>query len=482
MNRRNDLSVMTVITIVIIVALLLILEFILQVRTNREGAYQTADVLCDQIIAIIDNNDNKERALVESLKEDYITRAKAVAYIIDLNEDLEMNVMQLKRIANLISVDEIHLFDETGTIYSGTVPKYYGYSFDSGDQMAFFKPMLDNRKMAMCQDVTPNTAESKAMMYAICWNDSSERMIQIGIEPLRLLEELRSNEIHEVVAGMPSYDGVDILISGLDDGIVVGATRHEWLYKKLDDLGIVQNERRSDKPERSGVTLNTVNFYCSSYITDKYNIIILNDANIVNKGIPLTLFLTFLYLMLASVVILFIVRRMTGRILVEKENAITDAMTGYLNRRAYEDAVAELDSSEYSFNLTYVSLDLNGLKRVNDTKGHDAGDDLIRGAAECIRRCFGGYGDLYRIGGDEFAAIIYADKEQLSAICRDFRETTAIWSLEHEMELAVSCGCSRKWDHPEMTVSELAKEADKLMYDDKATYYADRNIDRRRHS
>ena len=74
---------------------------------------------------------------------------------------------ELQKIANLMAVDEIHLLDENGYIYSGSVPKYFGYNFDSGEQMAYFKPMLTDKSLTMCQDVTPNTSEGKEMMYAI---------------------------------------------------------------------------------------------------------------------------------------------------------------------------------------------------------------------------------------------------------------------------------------------------------------------------
>lgn len=84
-----------------------------------------------------------------------------------------------------MSVDEIHLFDETGCITSGSVPKYFGYSFDSGTQMSYFKPMLTDKSLTMCQDVTPNTSEGKAMMYAITWNEAGTMMVQVGLKPLR---------------------------------------------------------------------------------------------------------------------------------------------------------------------------------------------------------------------------------------------------------------------------------------------------------
>ena len=57
---------------------------------------------------------------------------------------------------------------------------------------------------------------------------------------------------------------------------------------------------------------------------------------------------------------------------------------------------ADLDLDEF----TYVSLDVNGLKVINDTKGHTAGDELIIGACQCMKKSLGPYGKLYRIGGD----------------------------------------------------------------------------------
>ena len=135
-------------------------------------------------------------------------RAKAVAYIINANPDAENNVDELKKIANLMSVDEIHLFDTTGKIYSGTIPKYYGYNFDSGDQMEYFKPMLEDKTLTMCQDVTPNTSEGKKMMYAITWDETGTRMVQVGIKPVRLLNEVKQNEISSIVENMPEPESL----------------------------------------------------------------------------------------------------------------------------------------------------------------------------------------------------------------------------------------------------------------------------------
>ena len=175
---------------------------------NNKNTAKMSEVLLDRVVNVIEKNEDDEKNMITSLKEDYIVRAKAVAYIINANPDAENNVDELKKIANLMSVDEIHLFDTTGKIYSGTIPEYYGYNFDSGDQMEYFKPMLEDKTLTMCQDVTPNTSEGKKMMYAITWDETGTRMVQVGIEPVRLLNEVKQNEISSIVENMPEPESL----------------------------------------------------------------------------------------------------------------------------------------------------------------------------------------------------------------------------------------------------------------------------------
>lgn len=82
--------------------------------------------------------------------------------------------------------------------------------------------------------------------------------------------------------------------------------------------------------------------------------------------------------------------------------SMTDELTGCYNRRAYEEDLLKCDNKEY----IYVSMDVNGLKTVNDTFGHEAWDELIKGASNCMCKIFGSYGKVYRTGGDEFAAVL----------------------------------------------------------------------------
>ncbi|MCR5667101.1 MAG: diguanylate cyclase [Eubacterium sp.] len=157
----------------------------------------------------------------------------------------------------------------------------------------------------------------------------------------------------------------------------------------------------------------------------------------------------------------------------------TDELTGFLNRRAYEIDMKEYQLYNPGDEFVFVSMDINGLKQVNDTLGHAAGDELIQGAAQCMKASYLANGKIYRTGGDEFVALIYANEKQLHKIIKDFEEHISAWKGEMVSEVAVACGYARMAEQPGTDVTELAKIADERMYEAKAAYYASTGVDRR---
>ncbi len=149
--------------------------------------------------------------------------------------------------------------------------------------------------------------------------------------------------------------------------------------------------------------------------------------------------------------------------------SITDQLTGIGNRRKYESVLDEL--RKYSKNFTIVALDVNNLKKINDTLGHKAGDELITGAADCIKNSFGKYGQCFRTGGDEFIAIIKNYKGNPENIGKEFEELTHKWKGNLVDTLSVSYGMISTADNKDLSTDELIIAADKLMYKSKARYY-----------
>lgn len=437
---------------------------------NNKNTAKMSEMLLDRVVDVIEKNEEDEQELISSLKADYIVRAKAAAYIIDAKPEAEQNTEELKKIAELISVDEIHLFDTRGKIYSGTIPKYYGYTFDSGEQMEYFKPMLKDKTLTMCQDVTPNTSEGKQMMYAITWNEAGTYMVQIGIEPVRLLNELKKNEISSIVENMPVYEGIRIYVAEKETGEIYGATDASEIGKRLDDLGILKQGDTENQVITGVNRINGENYRCTFYITGDYavGVVCSNAANEESDWIALLIVGVYLTLAAAGIIYMFI----------KVSRAKIDELTGCFNRRAYKDDISGISlASEF----VYIALDVNGLKGINDTRGHAAGDELIQGAAECMKRCFGSYGRIYRIGGDEFAGIIFADEEELEKIRKNFEEEIRSWSGIMVDSISVSCGYvysrEKRWE----SFEEIFDAADIRMYEAKEKYYSVAGRDRRRH-
>lgn len=157
----------------------------------------------------------------------------------------------------------------------------------------------------------------------------------------------------------------------------------------------------------------------------------------------------------------------------------TDDFTGFYNRRAYEDEITALEISEINENFVYVSIDVNSLKIANDMLGHDAGDELILGACECMKQVFGPFGKLYRIGGDEFVALIYVDSSELDALKKDIIKATSSWEGTLNEHLTISCGYVTLKEAASMSLHQIAVLADKRMYENKTKYYQKKGVDRR---
>ena len=165
--------------------------------------------------------------------------------------------------------------------------------------------------------------------------------------------------------------------------------------------------------------------------------------------------------------------KMSQKLLEQSVKISIDPLTGVFSRFAYHEAM-ERSPSPLPEDFTVFLMDINGLKTVNDTLGHEAGDELIRGAAACITKALEDKGRTYRIGGDEF--VIFADLSpaQTQAHRAALDRTVSTWTGTKVPHLSLSVGSAAARDYPGRTVEELTKEADRAMYMEKQTYYREK--------
>jgi diguanylate cyclase (GGDEF)-like protein len=152
--------------------------------------------------------------------------------------------------------------------------------------------------------------------------------------------------------------------------------------------------------------------------------------------------------------------------------SMTDEMTRLYNRRSFEEDLTKYRSERLSDDFVLFSIDINGLKTVNDTKGHAAGDELIQGAADCIAMSVRPGGKAYRTGGDEFMAVVRTETPEL--VREAIRSKAAEWRGSYSDALSVSIGYAAFRDHPDATVDDLEHIADAAMYAAKEEHYREK--------
>lgn len=142
-----------------------------------------------------------------------------------------------------------------------------------------------------------------------------------------------------------------------------------------------------------------------------------------------------------------------------------DALTGLLNRRAFDLEFCRLDHVDY-FPLALVMLDVNGLKLFNDAFGHIRGDLLLKKVADTLQKTFSKEVIVARIGGDEFACLVpKASEEAVRQLTKQVQENLGQLKVE-TLPISISVGWSFR-QREDQDPAEVFKTAEDHMYQHK---------------
>lgn len=235
---RNIISrYMRSVTFFLVIALLAMILY-LQITHEKRQAFETATETFRQIEQVLEKNQTELSETRAAYRQTCLHNAEAIAYIIENNPSVLNSVADLKEIAALLEVDEIHIFDTTGRIYAGTHPQYYDFTFDSGEQMRFFKPMLTDKSLRLVQDITPNTAEAKLMQYSALWSKNKAFIVQIGMEPVNVLKATEKNELSYIFSLFRVNPDANYYAIQKYSGTIVGSTDLSCVGLDLSEIGL----------------------------------------------------------------------------------------------------------------------------------------------------------------------------------------------------------------------------------------------------
>lgn len=296
---------------------------------------------------------------------------------------------------------------------------------------------------------------------------------------------LTMDEISKEISRFETIKGYNVMLVSKNGKIQVSSKTNykkgslsknsQNIFKKVSDdiQNIIDNYDESKNYQYIQREKNS--FYIIKYIKECnwYLVIDYSEKSLPNASSLLikNIIACVISLLLLLIITNLITNKFQNRINEFKLKSEIDKMTGLFNRHTFEDKKRILYGKKSLSDITVAVLDVNSLKFVNDNIGHNAGDELIKGAGKIIEEFFRKYGTSYRTGGDEFVVIIEKPFENIPEKINDFKKITSNWKGTFVKNLSISIGIVSGNIYEYVTIDELIEIADKKMYEDKRNYY-----------
>jgi diguanylate cyclase (GGDEF)-like protein len=153
--------------------------------------------------------------------------------------------------------------------------------------------------------------------------------------------------------------------------------------------------------------------------------------------------------------------KLSERAVHYRQLAYRDSLTNCRNRVAYEIDIEKIDTER---NVTIFMADMNNMKEINDTYGHQIGDEAIILCSQCLIKVFGR--SVYRIGGDEYLCIEYnLTQEDINNKLSAFYEECGKTNEDIDYKFVLSVGYASYDPSSDMTIHDTIKRADNMMYE-----------------
>lgn len=356
------------------------------------------------------------------------------------------------------------------------IPKerpWYIAGLEAGGDIAFASPYID--------------AISGNLIISYCkLLSDGESVISFDVQ-LTNMQKLVDDTVNEKCLETIIFDENETILADSNKGNISCAFNelNDGFYKLL-------YSKYTDNPDNSFEFKYDGNHYYvfNNPITDGMKQLVLVDAANMFRTLGMAVLVGILLFIAVIALVISIIRDIDNRRKIAEDDLLkiknlyfeanTDILTGLHNRRAYEDKITKITESGIPDKMVYFSFDLNGLKQANDTRGHSAGDKLICGAASVIKNIWGKYGRVYRIGGDEFAAILELDSKNIQTVKDAFDREIENWSQKNDMTLSISYGFAGRAQNKHSSLREIIDMADENMFIEKVNYYKKTGNDRRR--
>lgn len=316
----------TMIIMTIAVFSILAINFYFSAKSVEQQQFGTFQTKIGQVIHTIKNNQAELESIKMNLDEDYLTRARAAAYVIEKNPEVLHSVEELQNLAKLLDVDELHVTESDGIIRYSSVPKYIGLDFHEGKQMRGFLPIFesDDEDAYIIQEAQPNTAEEKMMKYVGVARKGVKGLVQVGLEPTRQMEAQERNTYEYIFSRFPTDVGEEFFAVDLENGDVIAYTAENKDIFELAAALITNPEEYKDGgywEQKAGgmhyvVTESFGNVLIGASVTKQY----------LYQTFWKNMLLTFIYLVVVEVIVVLMLNYLVKQKVVKGIHEIRDEL------------------------------------------------------------------------------------------------------------------------------------------------------------
>lgn len=275
--------------------------------------------------------------------------------------------------------------------------------------------------------------------------------------------------VNEVKLGETGYmfmvDDKGLLISHVNKELILS----EDAAKRYDSIisRILNGEERFEQ-EKDGQrkTYNSLRFDFNglNHVSDWYLVFVQNSDEILASSVRF-IWLISAFLVMAFLLVTTVIYISTVRLL---NIGFRDSLTGLYNRNYFEQEIKRI-STGCSNSIGFISIDVDGLKVVNDNLGHSAGDRLLTTVGKLIKKSFGTKHSVIRFGGDEFIVLLVnEDEEFVEKACQTLKEEIEAYNAK---KLAAPISVSLGWAVGKLEnsndIHKFIEVADERMYCEK---------------
>lgn len=208
------------------VALTLVTGVTYVIQTNETNVTTNAklNMLLDDVNVLIDDNNAQINSIRAEMDTVYLEKTRAFAEMIKLNPEIIDDYDELCRIRDLLGVDELHVCDENGVLWWGTVEDFYGFDFQDGDQTRPLLAALDDPNYELAQDPQMSGTGNYFQYISVSRYDK-KGIVQIGMRPDRLEEALKDATPQNLLNQIKIDKSIRILI--ISDDTVQGDSHNK---------------------------------------------------------------------------------------------------------------------------------------------------------------------------------------------------------------------------------------------------------------